>query len=578
MKRPGVIVLIALLVIMALTVAVALLLWPWVSSWLPQPDFLESWLSYLVVDLDIGRWGPVATLLLVAVIELVWALSLGRKSESGERQLDRMARTHAKEIGLLDREMALMKDERMALLAELDLREELIREEQARLWAQFEELERALAHHFQGASDATNAELPILKSKRVKQGQRDLPLNLRSEWLRVISRLERIEVITSVSVRANHSAAQQPQDASGLLRLGGACHTLGQFERALAHYDKAAELGAGSQQALINRAVAKLDLDRYQAALQDLDRALRLGESAWAFLYRGLIQENLGEERRAQDNYSRAIRLEPTLAEAYYRRGLGHLKAQEYDRALRDESNALEIDGEHAIAYAVRGRARAALGDFQQAMSDLDQACSLAPLLSEPFLHRGLVRHQYALHEEALADITRAIELDPMSALAYMARGEVQLAMGGHEQAIADFDQSLALDPQQPLAYDARGQARAALREYEQAIEDYGQALQLEPAYAKSLANRGVAYQQLGRNEQAITDLDLALSLDPNLAPAYYARALAYGSRGEYDRASRDLDRAAELDPSFIEKGPGLPGASSVQEGSVTPSKGKNRK
>ncbi len=577
MKRPGVIVLIALLAIVVLTIAVGVIFWPWVSGWLPQSEFLESWISYLVVDLDIGRWGPVATLLLVALIELVWALSLGRKSESVERHLKRIGRNHAKDIELLDREMALIKDERTALLAELDLREDLVREEQARLWAQFEELEHAMAQSPRGTADAYNPGLSILKSTMIRHGQPELPLRLRSEWLRVISQLERIEVITSVSVRANHAAAQQSHHADGLLRLGDACHTLGQFERALAHYDKALEHGTVSQEALINRAVVKLDLGRHQAALQDLDRALKLGESAWAYLYRGLIQEHLGEERRAQDNYSKAIRLEPTLVEAHFRRGFGHLRAEEYERALHDESNVIELDSEYAMAYAVRGSARAALGDVQRAMSDLDKACSLAPRLPGPFLHRGLVERKLDMHEEALTDIARAIELDPESAVAYMARGEIHAAMGRQSQAIASFDRAIELDPKQVSAYDARGKARAALSEYELAIEDYHQALQLEPAFAIGLANRGAAYQQLGKHEQAITDLDLALSLDPNLAPAYYARALAYGSRGEYDKASRDLDRAAELDPSYIEKGQGLPGRGSAEANSMS-SGGKNRK
>ncbi len=577
MKRPGVIVLIALLAIMAVAVAVAIIFWPWLSSWLPQSEFLESWINYFVVDLDIGRWGPVATLLLVALIELIWALSLGRKSESVERHLKRVARAHAREIELRDREMALIKDERTALLAELDLREDLIREEQARLWAQFEELEHAATPYIRGAGDANGTGHPILKSKLIGLGQPELPLNLRSDWLRVISQLERIEVITSVSVRANHAAAQLSHHADGLLRLGDACHTLGQFERALAHYDKAIEHGAVSKGALVNRAVVKLDLGRYQAALQDLDRVLKLGESAWAFLYKGLIQEHLGEDRRALDNYSRAIRLEPTLAEAHFRRGFGHLRTQEYDRALHDESNVLELDSEHAMAYAVRGRARAALGDMQRAMSDLDRACSLAPRLSDPFLHRGLVEHRFSMHEKALADVARAIELDSESAAAYMALGEIRAAMGNYEEAIASFDRTLELNPKQPLAHDSRGKARAARGEYELAIEDYDQALQLDPARSMSLANRGAAYQQLGQDEQAIRDLDLALSLDPNLALAYYARALAYGSVGEYDKASRDLDRAGELDPSYIEKGRSLPGAGPA-EATTMSSRGKNRK
>ena len=563
MKRPGVILLVGLAGMALIVVGVAIF-WPWLSGWLPQSQPLEAWITYLVVDLNIGRWGPVATLLLVALIELVWALNLGRKSESVERQWRRLDRTHAKEVEILSQEIALMKDERAALLAELDLREDLIREERTRLWARFEELQRETDPVLQGERSREQVRPAILRSRSIVPGLPDLPPDVRGEWLRVISQLERIEMVTSVTVRTNHAVPQQMQHADELLRLGGACHGLGQYERALAHYNRAIELTPSNHEALINRAVVNQDLGRNQAALQDLDRALKLGESAWAYLYRGLIQEYLGEERRAQENYSRAIRMEPSLAEAYYRRGLAHFRVREYDRAFQDESRVLELDGEHAMAYTVRGRARAAIGDSQWALSDLDKGCSLAPRLPVPFFHRGLVRHELAMYEEALADFTRVIELDSTFAAAYMARGETYAAMEEYRQAIADYDRTLELEPKKSTAYSARGQARAAVSEFGLAVEDYSEALELEQDHATSLANRGAAYEKLGQHEQAILDLDRALVLDPNLASAYYVRALAYGSKGEYDKASRDLDRAVELDPSFSDKEQNLLGATSA--------------
>ena len=393
MRRPFVALLIV--AILAAGVAIAIIFWPWLRGWLPQSQMLEAWLQYLVVDLNIGRWGPVATLLLVALVELVWALNLGRRSESVERQWKRLEKTHTKDLELLEQRLKLVMDERSALLAELDLREDLIREETARLWAEFEELQRSSTTALQPERDVDEVVPVILKSRFLAPWQSELAPDERGQWLRVISQLERIEMVTSVTVRASHEAQYEAQRGTEYLKLGRACHQLGHYERALAHYNKGIELLPSDHESLVNRAVVNLDLGRNQAALQDLDRALKLNGSAWAYMYRGLIQEQLGEERRAQENYSRSLRIEP-LAEAYYRRGLVHLRAQECERAFQDLSRALELDGEHAMAYAVRGRARAGLGDSQWALSDLDKGCSLAPGLPEPFLYRGTVRHELA--------------------------------------------------------------------------------------------------------------------------------------------------------------------------------------
>ncbi|MEJ2732616.1 MAG: tetratricopeptide repeat protein [Anaerolineae bacterium] len=547
-----------------LLVVVPVVLWPWLSGWLPNSEAIEAWIRYLTVDLNIGRWGPVATLLLVALIELVWAINLGRKSEAFERHWDRLDDLYGQEVTVLNQEIELLKDERQALRAELELREDLIREEKERLWAQFEDLQRAGG--LQRAREMGSHEVgpAILQSKLVAPGVSELPPDLRGEWRQIVSQLERIEMITSVSVRKAQSALHLQQHADELSRLGNACYALGQYQRALAHFNRASELMPNNLEALVNRAVVNMDLGRYQSSLQDLEQSLKLGENHWAYLYRAMVQERLGEERRAQENYTRAIRLKPELIEAYYRRGLLYAKAGEYEKAFQDESRVLELDGGHARAYTARGVARAALGDSQWALNDLDKGCTLAPQSCRAFYNRGLVRHELEMYSEALADFSRAIELDPQFSPVFMARGEAHAAMGEHWEAIADYDRAVEHEPKNAAAYHARGQARAAVREYERAVEDLSQALELEPTVALTLAHRGAAYEKLGDHEQAIEDLDRALALDPGLAIAYYVRGMVFGSKGEYDKASRDLNRAVELDPSLNkrEHGQSDPGVS----------------
>ncbi len=551
MQRLGSVFLIILAGIV-LIVPVVAILWSSFGGWLSPWQFVEAWLAYLVIDLNIARWGPVATLLLVAIIELVWALNLGRKSDLLDRQWKRREQTHTRELGALEQEISLLKDERRALRAELELREDLIREEKARLWAQLEDLQRASGlprpQQRRGTQDAGPA---ILLSHTVTPDAPGPPPDMRGDWRQIVAQLERIEMITSVTIRRGQSALQLQQHADELLRLGTACYQLGQYERALGHFNRAVELAPSNREAFINRAVVNLDLGRYQSALQDLEHALKLGESPWIFLYRGLIQQYLGEERRALENFSRAVRLDAEFIEGYYRRGMLYTRLGEYDKGFQDESRVLELNPSHAGAYTARGVARSALGDSQWALKDLDRGCTLAPRSREAFYHRGLVRHGLGMHAEALIDFARVIEVDPAFAPAHMARGDTYAAMSDHWQAIAEYDRTIELDSRDAAAHHARGRARAAAREYSLAVEDYSQALELDPSLTMALADRGAAYEKLGEYDRAVRDLDRALGLDPTLAIAYYVRGLVYGSKGEYSKASRDLNRALELDPSL---------------------------
>ncbi|MGD8794229.1 MAG: tetratricopeptide repeat protein [Anaerolineae bacterium] len=553
--------LLLVLAVIAAVVILAVIFWPRLSPWLPHPRLVSAWFDYLIVDLNIGRWGPVATLLLVGVIELVWALNLGRRSGSYERQWDRLERLHARELEVLNQEVSLLKEERRALRAELELREDLIREEKVRLWASFEDLQRksGLFRRWVGG-DGGDMGAGVLQSQSVLFQGPDMSSEIRGQWRETISQLERIEMITSVTVRRTQSALQVQQRADELMRLGMACYYLGQYERALVHYNKAVELIPNDPKALISRAVVHHDLSRHQPALQDLDRALKLGENPWAYLYRGLIREGQGEEKRALEDYTRAIRLNSEFLEGYYHRGLLLSKLEEYDKAFQDQNRVLELDSEHAGAHTARGVARAALGDSQWALNDLDQGCALAPQSAQAFFDRGCVRQSLGMQDEALADFQYIIELEPDFAPAYMARGDAYAALEEHWQAINDYNRTIELQPKNAAAYYARGLARAATREYRRAIEDYERALELDPGFAVALANRGAAYEKVGEYSQAIRDLDQAITLDPDLAIAYYNRGLAYGSIGEYDKASRDLNRAVELDPSLGNDRQGLLG------------------
>ncbi|MGC9336109.1 MAG: tetratricopeptide repeat protein [Anaerolineae bacterium] len=542
-----------LIVLAAVLIGVGLVLvsWPWLRPWLPHPKLVEAWVNYLVIDLNIGRWGPVATLLLVGVIELVWAVILGRKSGSFERQWKRLERAHTRELEVSNQRIALLKEEQRVLRAELELHQDLIREEKARLWSQFEDIQKTSGplQTAQGLSQESGGAL--LHCRLVSFDVAPLPPDVAAQWREVISHLERIEVVDAVTHAGLQSPLEVQQRTDELLRLGAACYYLGHYERAVTHYNRAEDLAPNDPQVLINRAIVNHALGRAQPALRDLDRALDMAENAWAYLYRGLIRQQQGEPKRAMEDMNRAIRLDPSFVEGYHCRGLLYAELGDHNKAFEDQNHVLELTPGHAGALTARGVARAALGEAEEALEDLNQGCVLGRDSHRAFFDRACVRQWLGMHDQALADFGRVIELGHASAPVYMARGETHAALDKHWQAISDYSRAIELQPRNVTAYHARGMARSAMHEYQQAIEDFSQALQLDPGLVEALANRGAAYEKLGEHERAIRDLDQALGLAPDLAFAYYNRGLAYGHIWDYDKASRDLNRAGELDPTF---------------------------
>ena len=77
--------------------------------------------------------------------------------------------------------------------------------------------------------------------------------------------------------------------------------------------------------------------------IDDLTRAIQYSESPYLHYDRGNAYVTAGDLNSAVSDYSRAIRLDGRLAEAWYNRGLAYLALQEREKAISDLSKAGEL-------------------------------------------------------------------------------------------------------------------------------------------------------------------------------------------------------------------------------------------
>jgi len=74
------------------------------------------------------------------------------------------------------------------------------------------------------------------------------------------------------------------------------------------------------------------------------------------------------------EDFSKAIELNPDLAEAYYNRSLTYAKLDQYGRAIEDYDKAIELNPTLAEAYANRGIAYSEIQRYEEATRDLKKA------------------------------------------------------------------------------------------------------------------------------------------------------------------------------------------------------------
>lgn len=179
-------------------------------------------------------------------------------------------------------------------------------------------------------------------------------------------------------------------------------------------------------------------------------------------------------------------------ATTFYNRAVGRTETGDFNGALADYTRAIELDPELAEAYLNRGYAHDLLGNIPEAMDDYSQAIALAPDLGMAYFNRSSARLAIGDFRGAIADSTRAIELDANAALAYVNRGAAELRLGEYDEAVRDSDLALQIDPNLPLAYLNRGSARISVSDRENGIRDIEKAGELFQSFGDE-----ASYQQI---------------------------------------------------------------------------------
>ena len=87
----------------------------------------------------------------------------------------------------------------------------------------------------------------------------------------------------------------------------------------------------------------------YDRAIADFDRAIQLKpDDAVAYANRGWAYDDKGDYDRAIADFDRAIQLKPDYADAYAGRGWAYAKG-DYDRAIADYDRAIQLKPDYGL-------------------------------------------------------------------------------------------------------------------------------------------------------------------------------------------------------------------------------------
>jgi tetratricopeptide (TPR) repeat protein len=133
----------------------------------------------------------------------------------------------------------------------------------------------------------------------------------------------------------------------------------------------------------------------------------------------GKLNEQKGDFKTAQEEYSLALSLDSTNVSAHVLLGRLFHKTDRYNNALNELNLALSYDNTNADAFFIRANINTDLGLTTSALSDYTKAIQLDPTMMEAFLCRGFIYAEMSYFQEATRDFSIAIQIDHDAAIAY---------------------------------------------------------------------------------------------------------------------------------------------------------------
>jgi tetratricopeptide (TPR) repeat protein/uncharacterized RDD family membrane protein YckC len=196
------------------------------------------------------------------------------------------------------------------------------------------------------------------------------------------------KILESTILRSTLSLEIKETDPDELLNQGITFANQGQYDQAIAYFDKAIEINPKLVLAYNNRGIAYKEKGQFDQAISDYNKALEINPGyAPAYINRGVAYAEKQKYDEAIADYTEGIQINPRVAGAYLNRGLAYAQGKdEHEEAISDFTKAIEINPKFADAYHNRAVSYFYKSDYEKAWDDVHKAESLGRQAHPKFL------------------------------------------------------------------------------------------------------------------------------------------------------------------------------------------------
>jgi tetratricopeptide (TPR) repeat protein len=229
------------------------------------------------------------------------------------------------------------------------------------------------------------------------------------------------------------------------------------FVNAILAYEKALKQEPNFIEAYRDRAIAFCDIEEYDKAIKDFDRAIDINsDDASLFYLRGSCYYSRYDEDEDYDeqaimDFTAAIEIDKNFIDAYLMRAKIYEEQGEYNSAIEDHSSVINIKPDNCDYYNERGRVYALNKELEKALGDFNKTLKIDSKNTTALFYRGRVFAHMKKYKDAEKDLNKAIEINPENTTALSVHAVVSFYLKRPSKAKKDYDRILSINPIYPI-------------------------------------------------------------------------------------------------------------------------------
>jgi len=153
----------------------------------------------------------------------------------------------------------------------------------------------------------------------------------------------------------------------------------------------------------IDKGIEYIYAGKYQAALENIDKSIELNNN-WeiSYFYRAVAHQALGNLDEAMLDYSKSIKINPKMTDAYYNKAYITLSRKDIatpdiEKAVEDLEKAIELDPKFTDALYAMAAAQKKLGNYHRALEYIELVLQIEPQAVNARALKKLILNKYII-------------------------------------------------------------------------------------------------------------------------------------------------------------------------------------